>query len=141
MGSGTGVPDGDGRSLGCNRRPDFGGGARAAHDWDAADAHSTGPGDREACVLHDLTWRYVELSVRVRVCIEALRRAGRELSGRRGRRGRRGGGDTVGAGESKVEGDASDESPTGGRAEEDAACRLEDGLRVGKRALKCFPPR
>lgn len=101
---------------------------------DSADDKDDGGG---ACLLYDVTWRYLELGVRIRVCVDALRRAGRELAGRGGRGGsgiagvdrgeNRGGDNGVDIGDASV-----DESAMAGLVEEEAATRLEEGLSVGE---------
>lgn len=71
----------------------------------------------------DLVWRYLELGVRGRACVFALRRAAQELAGGRGHR-------------------SSSNSKKGGVGREDeggdvdaAAARLEEGLNVGENIM------
>lgn len=72
---------------------------------------------------NDLVWRYLELGVRGRACVFALRRAAQELAGSRGHR-------------------SSSNNKKGGVAREDeggdvdaAAARLEEGLNVGENTM------
>lgn len=87
----------------------------------------------DARLLSDWAWRYLEMGVRARICLDALRLAGREMTAVSNRRSG-GGGHLSSTRKRQIrEADAGGGARSAAAREaEEAAVRLEDGLSAGE---------